>query len=293
YGQLFYQLKDPNGTALSFSTSLLTGSDGQPLAIALTTQQRDDLTAWLFGTGGPPYSIYSYLTDRANFRTSVAAPPAAFNITHDVDRTAVNPREIFELSFAFTFARTGGAVQGDMETTPGIKSIVTDVAPLTGKFAGQGSETRGLTAFAQDFEDALTQSGVCRLKVATGVDRSSVSAASASGTLWAVRLGLTAAQGIWYDITPATSGNPAVFSPRPISNQLQTRKGINIYDYIPGQGLSKTVSRVLDFVGIDMDVWIQQLFTSVDGVLTPEYTAAMEIVGKHFQVGYLNQLLQQ
>jgi hypothetical protein len=295
YTQLFYQLTDPNGTALSFTTSLLADTHGRPLDIALTQQQLKDLLAWLFDTAG--LSIYHYLTDRSDFGTAVAPPAPAFNIDAGIDVAKVNPAEIFELIFAFTIARTGGAVQGDMETTPGVKTNVTNIAPLTGQFAqppsGQPQETRGLTAFAQDFESALYQPGVCRIKLATGVDRSSVGAAATSGTLWGVRLGLTGAQGIWYDITAQTRDNPAIFSPRPVSNQLQTRKAVSIYDYTSGQGISPTATRVLDFVGIDMDIWIQQLVESVDELLMPEYTASIEVVGRNSSVGYLDKVLQQ
>jgi hypothetical protein len=47
----------------------------------------------------------------------------------------------------------------------------------------------------------------------------------------------------------------------------------------------------MDFVDIDLDVWCQQIFGSIDGVLSPLYTAAMQIVDTRKQTDYLDQIL--
>jgi LysM repeat protein len=148
-----------------------------------------------------------------------------------------------------------------------------------------------LVQFAQNFEEALSQAGLYKLKVAAGVDRTRLSPTQSGAAIWAVRLRLANSEGISYSIT--NQGSPAIYAPRPISNQLESRNQVPIRDYQKGSGLSEDPTRFLDFIGIDMDLWGGQFFTAIDGVLSPEFTAAIQIVDQYKDTNYLQQILGQ
>ena len=284
YTQLYYQLTDPNGIAYTIETSLLKGSSDQPTTIELTSQVQH-LLEWLFnGTN----SIYKFLQDRANFGTGVPVPPAENPITSDIDIGQLNDSQIFELSLAFNIERTGGAVLGDLETTPGIEQTSTPVAPLTQKLATEDS-TLGLEQFARNFENALSQEGVSKLRVATGVNRNYLSPTQSGGAIWAVCLGHTASEAISYSIN--NPNNPSLFAPQPISNKLESRKQVQMFKYVTGTGLVSAPPQ--DFIDIDMDVWGRQFFAAIDRIMAPEFTAAIQIVGEHKNTDYLQKILDQ
>jgi hypothetical protein len=285
YERVSEQLTDPNGIAYSIRTSLL------PEPLALPASQVSDLLAWLIGAGG---SIAAFLRDRASFGVSVPPPAPVHPVSLAIDRTRVNSDQVFPLTLSFVITRTGGAVQGDLETAPGIREAATPVPALQqdlGTAAGSGDGTLGLARFAGDFRQALSVAGSYRLEVATGVDRARVTTDQSGGTLWAVRVGLDPAQPISFAITAASRGNPAIFAPRPAANELISRAAVPIYDYATGTGISTEPSRHLDFSGVDLDTWCGQLFTAVDGLLTPEFTAPMQIVGELKATPYLQRLL--
>jgi hypothetical protein len=292
YTNLYYQLNDANGIALSVDTSLLDAR------VDLRPSQQTALLAWLF-TGSATTSIYFFIQNREAGQTDVASPPARSTIAIDLPLASLNASQIYKLTVDFVIRRTGGAVLENLQTTSGIRSASTSIAPYVQNVdpSNLSSDTLGLTAFARDFEAALSVAGSYLMKVASGIDREAVSSVRNGATLWAVRIGVDGTnQPIAYAINNV--GKPAVFAPRPISNQLQNRKGIPIYDYTTGTGISTEVSRYLDFVDIDMDIWGQSLFASVDDVLTPEFTSATQIVSAHasqpeMPENYLQQILDQ
>ncbi|MCP3140384.1 Ig-like domain-containing protein [Pyxidicoccus xibeiensis] len=283
YTQLYYQLTDPNGLGLSVESSLLPGTGGLPLGQA----QVDALKGWLFGIGGGT-SIFAFVQDRAGFGTSVAPPAGALSLKLELDPARVTQERIFELWLSFTLTRTGGAVLGELETTPGIRSAATRVA-LRQDTPGSGSGTLGLVGFARNFEAALSVPGAFKRKVATGVDRFTPSASAAAGAVWAVRVGLTPQEALSYRIQDA--GAPALFAPRPVSNTLQSRQHVPLYDYVTGTGISPTPSRFADYTDVDLDGWCQQTFEAIDGVLTPRFTAPLQLVGRFKATDYLQRVL--
>lgn len=292
YTNLFYQLTDPNGISYSIQTTLLKGTGALPGNITLSQSQVQDILDWLFygnQTAGKT-SIYQFIADRAKGGTSVAPPPATRPIDNQVGRASLNENQIYELNLSFTIARTGGAVLGDFQTTPGIQSSSNRIPPLVGK-SNPDDSTLNLSVFAASFESALSVAGSYSMKVATGVNRGRTSSDPNTDSVWAVRLGLTASEAMSYEVT--NKDNPALFAPRPISNTLQSRPQVPIYDYQTGKGISTTPTRKLDFTDIDMDIWGGQFFTAVDGVLSPEFTAATQIVGDNKRVNYLQQILDQ
>ncbi|HEY6333162.1 MAG TPA: hypothetical protein VI756_27815 [Blastocatellia bacterium] len=292
YTSLYYQLSDPNGVAYSIQTTVLKGDGFAPGTFKLSAAQVQDLLNWVFyGVQNPvSTSIYEFLSDRAAGHTTVNPPPATRPIDTDLTALTLNDNQIYELTLSFTIERTGGAVLGDFETTPGIRSASTTVAALVEQ-ADLENPTVDLSVFAAGFEAALSTSGSYLMKVATGVNRGRTSSDPSTNSVWAVRLGLVDTQPISYRIT--NQGAPGLFAPRPISNTLQSRPRVNIYDYQTGKGISATPTRVLEFADIDMDVWCNQFFGSIDGVLSPAFTASTQIVGDKKSTDYLQQILDQ
>jgi LysM repeat protein len=274
YQQLWYQLTDPNGIAYSVDTTLVknryTLSAGQVSGL---------VTDWIV-------SIYLFLENRSKGLTDVPPPVAAHLLTFTIDKVQLNEAQIFRLECNFTITRTRNAAAGDLETTGGILQAITEVSPLSGT---EGGDTHSLNTFAAHFEAALLQPGKYAMRIATGNDRE---AAGNSKETWAVRLGLdkNALTPISYNITDVAA--PDIFAPRPISNQLETRQQVPLYYYSEKNGINfDTPSAYVDFTGIDMDQWGQQFFNSIDNVLSPEFTAAMQLVDKKKNTAYLKELL--
>ncbi|MCU9952106.1 LysM peptidoglycan-binding domain-containing protein [Burkholderia sp. BKH01] len=287
YTQLYYQLTDPAGMALAVQSTLLIGDDGQAGSLPLPASGVDALMNWLFGTSGSA-SAYAFVLDRAQFGTAAAAPAAALPLDVDLKPEDLNAAQVFPLWTSFTLTRGRGTVLPGLETVAGIRSASTRVAPLQDAFGAAG-DTLGLAAFATTFEQALSTPGAFRLKVATGMDRTLPALSGAGSSVWAVRLGLAAGQAISYAITDA--GHPAVFAPQPASNRLISRTQVPIYDYTTGKGISATPSRHTDFTDVDLDTWCAQVFAAVDGLLTPQFTAPIQIVGELKSADYLQSIL--
>lgn len=287
YKQLFYQLNDPNGVAYSVESTLVR--DPLPLTAAQITA----IKQWLFDGGAGKTSIYEFVADRAAWQTQVTPPPNSCPLDFSIAVANLNQEQVFALSVSFTVRRTGGLALGDLETTPGIRRATSEIAPYFARVSvEEGDTTVGLTQFALLFQNALSVTGSYRMKIATGVDRRNVTTARNGSVLWVVRLGLQpdALEPISFKI--ANAGNPAIFAPQPISNELQTHSHVEIRTFETGKGLTGP-KLYLDFAGIDMDTWGRQFFAAVDGVLTPEFTSATQIVGKFRSQDYLKKLLDQ
>ncbi len=276
YTSLYYQLTDPLGMGATITASLT----GQPAN--LTADQWNALLSWLF-TGSP--SIYAFLSARAAGDVSVPSP-----VTHAIGlplaASQLAASQIVELTVDLTIRRTGGVVWGELASSPAIRSATTRVPAVT--TSGETGDPLGLTEFARDFEFALSSDGYWR-KVAVGIDRVNSSAADPGAALWSVRIGTAPGQPISYAVTDV--GRPHLFAPRPISNELQSHEHVPIYDYTTGTGISQNPSRKLNFADVDMDVWSRMLLGAVDEVLTPEFTAPMQIVAEHQGTDWLEKIL--
>jgi hypothetical protein len=283
YASLYYQLSDSNGVVAAVTTSLLNRPE------VLDSTQWSVLLGWLFTN---PAAIYGYLADRAAARTAVTPPPDHV-ITFPLPASNLNASQIYQLSVAFTLRRSGGAVLPALETTVGIRSATTVIAPRSAPLdPAKPTDTLGLTQFARDFEAALSVPGQYTLKVAGGIDRAAPPSERGTATLWAVRLGTGSGPGIAYRI--ANPAEPDLFAPRPLSNELQSRLGVPIFDYFTGRGIAPNWTRRLEFTDIDMDVWGRALLAAVDETLTPEFVAAMRIVTARLNTrDYLQEILGQ
>ncbi|WP_440134761.1 LysM peptidoglycan-binding domain-containing protein [Chitinophaga sancti] len=274
YTQLWYQLTDPNGIAYTVDTTLL--NEGYTLSAAQVASLVQD---WIS-------SIYLFLENRSQGLTDVASPAASHILTFAIDPANLNPAQIFRLDLSFNIKRGRNAAAGDFETTGGILQAVTEVSPLTDT---QGGDTHSLDTFSAGFEAALQEPGKYILRVATGTDRLN---AGNNKETWAVRLGLDHASltPIAYNVTDAA--DPDMFAPRPISNKLESRKQVPLYYYSEKTGIDfNTPSVYTDFTGIDMDQWGYLFFSSIDDVLSPEFTAAIQLVDNKKNTTYLEELL--
>ncbi len=277
YTQLWYQLNDPYGIGYRVLTSLTIHD------YTLDAAQVSELVGtWLA-------SIWRFVNDRSQGGTTVAKPRARLPFTFSVAESSLNPDEIYSLELGFTIERTGGAIIGDLETTGGITSVTSAVSPYAG---AAGELATDLTAFARNFEAALSRTGEYQLRVATSVDRKASLSGNSGNELWVVRLGLNPQRSISYQIDH--ENGPLLFAPKPISTKLENRTQVPIWDFNPVTGIDFNAqpSRFLDFTGIDMDLWGRQFFGDIDNVLSPEFTAAIQLVDNHQHTTYLETILE-
>jgi LysM repeat protein len=257
YAQLAAQLADPNPTAFLVTTSLSSSP------VAVTGANLTTLTTWIA-------SIVQYLSQVATGQTP-APPSGAQSLSFPLALTNLPSQQIFELTCGFTFARTGGVVEGEFAAIPGIRSVTTMLQPTT---PATKSATPGLVTFATNFEAAYA-GPTSALKIATGPDRFEAGAASSS-TLWAVQVGKTPAP---LSFTVLDANEPLIFAPKPISRQLVT-KPAPIWSYTSGTAINFTTppSFTQTFTNIDLDQWVQALFAAVDALLGAQYIAALTIL---------------
>jgi hypothetical protein len=269
YRRLREQLED-RGVVVAVSSSLRAVA-GEPVPEPLSDAQMKALRGWID-------AIANFLAKRAAFAAKAPVPASSLAIDLAIDPASINQAQIFQLSLQLTIARSAGVAAGDLATEPGIVSAVTPIAPLLAP-ASSDDEAGSLRAFAQSLQDTLSVSGRQLLKVATGIDRGSVGVGQTGASLWCVRVGLADGEAISYTLKQSPT-SPAIFAPRPAANTLQSRPHIPIYGYTTDKGLSPTPTEWLDFANVDMDVWCRTTFAAIDAVLSPRYTAPMQIVGQ-------------
>ena len=274
YTQLWYQLTDPNGISITMQTSIFGD------LFELPESDFDLLVnSWIA-------PIYLYLQDRSQAGITVAAPAAAYTLHFPIDPSKVVPEQIFEVTLSLSIERTGAAVMGEFETTGGIKRISTNLSPVTNS---DSTVSRGLDEFADSFELVMSVEGQYYLKIATGADRNKLGQQATNGTIWAVRLGIEDTQSIAYEVV--SPGAPQLFAPKPVSNKLESRSGVAIYTYSTGTGINFTTPDYqLDFTEIDLDQWVGTFFGAIDDLLTPEFTASIQLIDKKGTTSYLEEI---
>lgn len=205
-------------------------------------------------------------------------------ITEPIGKEVLNGSELFELNVAFEILRNHSYVAPAFADDIPVYRARTSLDPYVAKQASSGDAadnmpTYGLNAFAADFESTFAVEGSHILKLASGYDRYS-SAASASGSekpLWVVRLGLSDKQGIYF----GKNGDPVFFAPTPMATSLQSETvGIHPWDSATGTiDLSQSSSST--FQNIDMDVWMNSFFFTIDNLLSAD------LISQAFLVDYL------
>ena len=275
---LEYQLTDPLGVAVRIAASLL----GQPFN--LTSQELTALNSWLF-TGQS--SVRNFLAARAA-GSAAGAIPTSHSVMRSVAVDQLPAGPITELFADFTISRTGGVVLGELDASAAIRSATSRIPARTTEPAGT-SDPLGLGQFARDFEFALETTSTVR-KVATGVNRLTASAPDPGAALWMVRVGIQSGQPISYSI--GNAGDPYLFAPRPIYNKLVSRQHVLIREYKTSSGLSDQPVK-LSFADVDLDGWGRVLLDAVDEILSPEFTAPMQILGAKKGNNRLAEILAQ
>ncbi len=268
YEKMLEQLTDPNGISIQFKTSLLT----QPVAIS--TADVSTLIVWLI-------EIKRFISDRAEGNSTSPEPSEkTFTLSGTSSKTDLNSAQIFVLDFELIINRLGIA-QDDFAALSGVRQIATQITPKTILADINDKENKpGLDQFAKDIEETLSETGEFILTIATGENRLKTDTGGANETVWGLRLGETLGNPISFSIIQS----PQIFAPRPVSNKLESKSNITLFDYSkiddfdPATNELIGTENTLTFSDIDLDLWVRQLFTSVDNLLSPEYLSSILVI---------------
>ena len=205
-------------------------------------------------------------------------------ITEAIASSDLNDSELFELNVAFEILRNYAYVAPAFADDIPIYRGVTTLTPYVAKQTSSGDAaddipTYALSAFATDFENTFAVDGSHILKLASGYDRYA-SATSASGSekpLWVVRMGLSNTQGIYF----GKNGAPVFFAPTPMATSLQSET-VDIHPWDSSTGtIDSSKSSSNTFQNIDMDVWMNSFFSTIDNLLSAD------LISQAFLVDYL------
>ncbi len=291
YVRIYFQLLG-TGTALSVETSLDLPNIAD-LAMKDNASQKPlkhSLLSWI-------WDIIGYLSECLRLGcVETFIQPTALKAKSELDTSRIlelefnpadiNPKAIFNLTADFIIKRDEVLVHSDLKDTKSAYLASTPLPPLT--------KDNSLKDFAQGFEAATRTKESC-LKIALGTDRFG----SSRSSLWAVRISNTDPsyqssinpQGsISYSVSKP--GQPKIFAPKPLFTSPMNLKDVDIYDYKPGIGISKDVTRTLNFIGVDMDGWLKIFLNAVEKFLAPEFAAPIIIVGKKEKNPIIDQLLE-
>lgn len=185
------------------------------------------------------------------------------------------------MNFQFVIERANGLVEGDSATIPAVKRIATPVTPKREDDNKPDVDNLSLDLFAKNIEDTLSVTGKYTLTVAMGVDRFEADAGGSAVAVWIVRLGESIDQAISFSVSDKNP--PQIFAPRPISNQLITKKA-TIYNYESSENFDPEKNELtgtqhtLTFTDIEVDKWVRQLFNDIDDLLSPEYVSSILVI---------------
>lgn len=266
YSQIIWQLTDPNGLAISLTTTV-TPSAGSVLSDADKTK----LTTWVD-------DIYLWL------QSLIATPSQPHALDPDLvipvalDQSKLNTDQIFEVTATLTMSRHPELVAGHLSTVASITSASTSLAPWTGELtAASQSDQRDISAFAKAFTGAFLGTPGVTYHIATGSNRDAFTS-SGQGGLWGVQLGdPKQSTAISYKVTNA--GAPLIYAPRPVSNKLASKARTPIIPYQTGKVISlDDPARDTAFNNIDLDQWMAFATTNIDALLTTRYVAPAAIL---------------
>jgi len=128
------------------------------------------------------------------------------------------------------------------------------------------------------------------LKLASGYDRymSPTAASGSEKPLWVVRMGLSNAQGIYF----GKHGAPVFFAPMPMATSLQSET-VNIHPWDSTTGtIDLTKSSSSTFQNIDMDVWMNSFFSTIDNLLSANLISQAFLVDNLTSSNLLPGILQ-
>lgn len=231
------QLADPVGVTMSLRTSLLqTGSQAVPDG---GKQLLDYLN-----------SICTFLTARAAGQDA-AAPDATVELRIPLALEALCTQPLFQVEVSVELRRSGGPMAG-YEEVAGITAVENSLTP----------DSDDLEAFARRFETAFPNLTLAMF------------ANSSAGALYALRKEeKTGDGGLAFTFHPETE-DQIIYTPRPVSNRLESRSGVNVYRYTPGTMLSEKDVQCCSFQDVDLNAWLRELLEAVDQAFTPESAMA-------------------
>ena len=205
-------------------------------------------------------------------------------ITEAIASADLNDNELFELNVGFEIIRNHAYVAPAFADDKAVYRAITSLNPYVAEQASSDAAaddipTYALNAFAADFESTFTVKDEYLLKLASGYDRYT-SGAAASGSekpLWVARMGLNNTQGIYF----GKNGDPVFFAPTPLATSLQSET-VDIHPWDPTSGsIDPNQSNSSSFQNIDMDVWMNSFFSTIDNLLSAD------LISQAFLVDYL------
>ena len=283
YRKIYYQLLQSENGGTGQVMLLLQSSLFQKGIVEFSSLQLEHLTTWL-------EEIWRFLSVRATGDAQAQAQaPETHEIAYVIEAPAqsngLNPAQLFELTVAVQITRPISAVKDALKNTVSVFDVSTVISPLhrdkegNPSFAKRSQLTYALEQFAQDFEQSLSAPSDYLLKIATGIDRRRAGVQGSAQRLWVIRIGMgLQGDGISYFIR--NRNEPKIYSPRPILNRPRSGTRIPIWDYADNKAIDFTdkPSRMLDFTGVDMDVWAKTFVEAVDYLLSPEFISPMQLV---------------
>jgi len=296
YKTIYYQICQPSlagqgefAVNFSLQTSLLAADPGHLGSddVAMLQQAVTDIYLYLQARAEGKEHVPTAGESCTDIITAVGGANGDWTywcITEAIASGDLNDNELFELNVAFEILRNYAYVAPAFADDIPIYRSVTTLNPYVAKQTSSGDAaddipTYALDAFAADFENTFAVDGSHILKLASGYDRYA-SAASASGSekpLWVVRMGLSDTQGIYF----GKNGAPVFFAPTPMATSLQSET-VNIHPWDSSTGtIDSSKSSSNTFQNIDMDVWMNSFFSTIDNLLSAD------LISQAFLVDYL------
>ena len=275
FANIYYQLLQTSREGEPISLETLTSLAGDvPLEITSieTAAVRDYiLTAWRYavkvlengGDSPPPSDL-----------------PKPVTISRAINPSKIGP--ITEITASFQIRRVESAILDGFRDESSSRVAIARVPP---RLVQQGTSYT-LDWYTRQFQSAFNGQTV-EFRLATGVPRSDLGGGSRRDTLWAVRLGKSAAEPYYYRLS-----NPAMFfAPAPLSTSLISRPEVELYSFTPDSGLSPTPNVRQSFTGVDLDVWGRAALAAIDQLLSPQYAVPAFLVDYKGKTDYLKQVL--
>ncbi|GKX27675.1 hypothetical protein SH1V18_01550 [Vallitalea longa] len=284
YEKLYYQIKAYKGKArFSIQSSLL---DIGPIPLEKTEILSDDssitnIEEWI-------EKIYTYVRCLAQGRSDCGTCPNQLIIYYPFAAYEINSKPIFSLDVNFIMERDNQYVDSHFKDSSDVRKVVTSIQPEVIKNDSKGNDDSSydLEQFAIEFEKTLCKENEYTIKLATGMSRERT---ALTGKIWAVKISANNNDGIHYEIM--NTGKPVFFTPIPISNRLESRCDVPIYEYKTGSIIDfNKIDRRISFTDVDIDIWMKTFLTAVDDFLSPKYISSLGILTLYNGINYLDKL---
>jgi len=274
--------------ASAYYQLLQTGREGAPIALETLTSLAGDVPLAI--TANETSAVRDYVLKAWRYVEKVLANggdapppgdlPTPVHIARAIDPSKIGP--ITEISVTFQMRRMDPSILADFRDETASRVATMAISPRL--VQQNGGYT--LDWYTKQFQSAFNGPAV-EFRLATGVPRSDLGSGPRRDTLWAVRLGKSAAELYYYRLN-----NPAMFfAPAPLSTTLISRPDVKLYSFTPEGGLSPSPDIIQSFTGVDLDVWGRTALASIDQLLSPQYAVPAFLVDNKGKTNYLKQVL--